>query len=218
MSAAWAAAAGGRAQASVVLGHGAGNDMDSGFMRDAFSGLVRRGCACLRFNFLYKETGRKIPDPRPKLEAAFRAAAGFAGDRLGSAPLILGGKSMGGRIASHVAATGLPAAGLLFFGYPLHPPGKPEALRDAHLYSIGCPMLFLSGTRDPFATPALLEGVVGRIGGAATLHWIEGGDHSLRVRGKPPRETLDSVLDTAVAWIERLPAQAGRPEPGKTPA
>ena len=111
---------------------------------------------------------------------------------------------MGGRIASHLVASGYPADALVFLGYPLHPPGKPDLMRDQHLYGIGCPMLFLSGTRDAFATPRLLEPVVERIGQGATLKWIEGADHSYRVRGRSQKEVHAEALDTVGQWLKLL--------------
>jgi hypothetical protein len=144
-------------------------------------GLTAEGVSCLRFNFPYREVGKKAPDPEPVLRAAWEAA--FArGTEMGD-PVWAGGKSMGGRIASMVVADGLRAAGLVFVGYPLHPPGKPERIRDAHLPSIRVPMLFLQGTRDSFARPDLLEKTIHRLGERATLHPVEGGDHSFRIRG-----------------------------------
>ncbi len=191
------------APVAVVLAHGAGNDMDSDFMRALHAGLAGRACLVFRFNFLYKEAGRKLPDARPLLEKCFRAVADFARGRLpAGAKLALGGKSMGGRIASHLAASGYPAGALIFFGYPLHPPGKPEQLRDRHLDDIRCPMLFLSGTRDPFATRDLLDLVVRRLGARATLHAIEGGDHSFRVKGRPQQEVNAEALDVAAQWLK----------------
>ena len=140
----------------VVLAHGAGGDMNSEFMRVFHAGLAERGCLTMRFNFPYKEARRKLPDRRPMLETCYGAAADFArGQSKLPAPrqpkIVLGGKSMGGRIASHLVAAGYPADALVFLGYPLHPPGKPQQIRDQHLYAIRCPMLFLSGTRDAFA-------------------------------------------------------------------
>ncbi len=190
---------------AVLLAHGAGNDMDSEFLRIFHAGLATRGFLCLRFNFLYKQAGRRVPDRRPLLEACYRAAANFV-RQLPAPPgrhLVLGGKSMGGRIASHLLASGDGASGL-FLGYPLHPPGKPDQLRDQHLYGLDCPLLFLSGTQDAFAQRNLLAAVVGRIGKNATLEWIEGGDHSFRVRGRPLKEVYAQALDTTARWLNLL--------------
>jgi uncharacterized protein len=167
----------------LVLAHGAGRDMEDPLLVGFAESLGGAGVSSLRFNFPYRELGRKAPDPEPVLRAAWEAAFG-RGDELGT-PVWAGGKSLGGRIASMVVADGLPAAGLIFVGYPLHPPGKPERIRDAHLSSIRVPMLFLQGTKDPFARPDLFEKTLKRLGDRGTLHAVEGGDHSFRVRGAP---------------------------------
>jgi predicted alpha/beta-hydrolase family hydrolase len=167
----------------LVLAHGAGRDMEDPLLAGFAKGLAAAGISCLRFNFPYRELGKRAPDPEPVLREAWQAA--FArGTQMGS-PVWAGGKSLGGRIASMVVADGVPAAGLVFVGYPLHPPGRPERIRGAHLPSIHVPMLFLQGTKDPFARPDLLEKTIRKLGERATLHSIEGGDHSFRVRGTP---------------------------------
>ena len=198
----------------VVLAHGAGSGMDSESMRVFHAGLAARGCLAVRFNFPYKEARRKLPDRRPLLETCYRAAADFArGQSKLPAPrqpkIVLGGKSMGGRIASHLVAAGYPAHALVFLGYPLHPPAKPQQIRDQHLYSIRRPMLFLSGTRDVFARRDLLAPVVERLsssgpGCRATLAWIEDGDHSFRVRGRPQMQVYTEALDTIVGWLTQV--------------
>jgi predicted alpha/beta-hydrolase family hydrolase len=167
----------------LVLGHGAGRDMDDPLLVGFAEGLSSEGVACLRFNFPYRELGKRAPDPEPVLRATWEAA--FDLGRKSGSPVWVGGKSLGGRIASMVVADGIPAAGLVFVGYPLHPPGKPERIRDAHLEGIRVPMLFLQGNADPFARPDLLDRTLKRLGDRATLHSIEGGDHSFRVRGSP---------------------------------
>lgn len=173
----------GNAAPILVLAHGAGRDMDDPLLAGFAEGLAAEDVSCLRFNFPYRELGKRSPDPEPILRQAWEAA--FArGAEMGS-PVWAGGKSMGGRIASLVVADGLQAAGLVFVGYPLHPPGKPERIRDAHLPSIRVPMLFLQGTRDSFARPDLLEQTIRRLGNRATLHSVEGGDHSFWIRGAP---------------------------------
>jgi hypothetical protein len=123
--------------------------------------------------------------------------------------VLVGGKSLGGRIASMCVADGMPAAGLVFLGYPLHPPGKPERIRDEHLYRIQVPMLFLHGTADPFARPTLLAEVVRKLGERATLEQIEGGDHSFNVRGRraDAREVGASLAGLAAPFVRRI---AGR--------
>lgn len=167
----------------LVLAHGAGNDLRTPLFDGIAEGLASREVATLRFNFPYKEQGRRAPDPERVLREAWLAAfehAGGLADRVW-----VGGKSLGGRIASLVVADGLPAAGVIFVGYPLHPPGKPERIRDSHLPGIDVPMLFLQGTKDPFARWELLGPLVDRLGDRATLYPVEGGDHSFRVRGEP---------------------------------
>ncbi|MBT2512954.1 alpha/beta fold hydrolase [Arthrobacter sp. ISL-30] len=172
--------------ATLVVAHGAGAGMDHPFLAGFSRALNDAGVATLRFNFPYREAGRKFPDRPPAAITAWRAAMDFATDRAAGhaddGPVWAAGKSYGGRMASMAVAEGMPAAGLVYLGYPLHPPGKPDKLRDEHLYGLTLPMLFLQGTKDTFATPELLEGVVNRIGPNATLEWLEG-DHSFAVAG-----------------------------------
>jgi uncharacterized protein len=164
--------------------------------------------AAATFDFPYMAAGRKVPDKTDVLEHAWREAIAAARERFPDLPLFIGGKSMGGRIASHVAAAGAAdIRGLVFLGYPLHPPGKPDQRRDAHLPRIGQPMLFVQGTRDAFGTADEIRALTGRLE-RATLHEVEGGDHSFKVsgRGAPkPDEVLDRVLDTVRDWIVTLP-------------
>lgn len=168
----------------VVLSHGAGGDMRGPVLEGFAAGLASADVGCLRFNFAYSEAGRRGPDREPALRQVWSAVFSRA-EELGE-PVWVAGKSMGGRIASMMVADGeLGAAGLVFVGYPLHPPGKPERIRDEHLYGIEVPMLFLQGTADPFAKWDLLTGVIERLGSRAALHVVEGGDHSFRVRGRP---------------------------------
>jgi predicted alpha/beta-hydrolase family hydrolase len=167
----------------VVLAHGAGGDMHNAFLVGFAEGLADHGIVCLRFNFPYKERGSRAPDPPAVLLDAWRAAFDHA--RTFGDAVWVSGKSLGGRIGSMAVAEGMRASGLVFVGYPLHPPGKPERIRDAHLDEIEVPMLFIQGTKDPFARWDLLEGVVKRLADRAVLHPVEGGDHSFRVRGQP---------------------------------
>jgi len=190
--------------ATLVVAHGAGAGMEHPFLRGFTAALNDDGVATLRFNFPYREAGRKFPDRPPAAIAAWRAAMEAAAARSEGEPLWAAGKSFGGRMASMAVAEGMPAAGLVYLGYPLHPPGKPEKLRDEHLYGLTLPMLFLQGTRDTFATPELLESVVARIGPAATLQWREGGDHSFAVAGaKRAPEEIGADLAAAVAEFIR---------------
>ncbi|MET3721486.1 alpha/beta family hydrolase [Arthrobacter sp. UYEF21] len=194
--------------ATLVLAHGAGAGMEHPFMSGFTRGLNDDGVATLRFNFPYREAGRKFPDRPPAAIATWRAAMDEAArQRLahgGSGPVWAAGKSFGGRMASMAVAEGMEAAGLVYLGYPLHPPGKPEKLRDGHLYGLTLPMLFLQGSRDTFATPELLEGVVSRIGPSAVLEWIQGGDHSFAVAGtKRDAAEIGASLAPAVAEFMR---------------
>ncbi|MFJ4207783.1 alpha/beta family hydrolase [Paenarthrobacter sp. NPDC089675] len=169
--------------ATLVLAHGAGAGMEHPFLQGFAQALAAEEVATLRFNFPYREAGRRFPDRPPAAIATWRAAMDKAAELSDGEPLWAAGKSFGGRMASMAVAEGMPATGLVFLGYPLHAPGKPEKLRDEHLYGVTVPMLFLQGTRDTFATPELLESVVSRIGPTATLQWKEGGDHSFAVKG-----------------------------------
>jgi len=182
----------------LVLGHGAGGNLHTPGLAAFAEALADRGIGAVRFNFPYSEEKRKIPDPRAKLEACYRAVADRAAER--AERLLLGGRSMGGRIASHVVADGYPAAGLVFLSYPLHPPGKPEQLRDAHLPKITVPMLFIQGSRDNFARPDLLAATIRRLP-AVTLHIVDGGDHGLTVRGREADEVTREIADVTVKWI-----------------
>ena len=173
--------------ATVVVAHGAGAGMEHPFLRGFTDALNSLGLATLRFNFPYREAGRKFPDRPPVAIATWRAAmgaaAGQAAEHGDTGTPWAAGKSFGGRMASMAVAEGMEAAGLVYLGYPLHPPGKPDKVRDEHLYGITSPMLFLQGSRDTFATPGILEDVVRRIGPSAVLQWVEGGDHSFAVAG-----------------------------------
>ena len=169
--------------ATIVLAHGAGAGMDHPFMVGFTRAMNDEGFATLRFNFPYIENGRRSPDPAPFLQEGWRAAFDAAKARAKGEPVWAGGKSLGGRIASMAVADGMPAAGLVFLGYPLHPPGKPERIRDEHLYRIDVPMIFVEGTREVFAAPELLAGVIAKLGKRAALISIEGGDHSFNVKG-----------------------------------
>ncbi|KRE78650.1 alpha/beta family hydrolase [Arthrobacter sp. Soil763] len=196
--------------ATLVVAHGAGAGMEHPFMRGFTAALNDDGVATLRFNFPYREAGRKFPDRPPVAIATWRAVMAAAASRSEGEPVWAAGKSFGGRMASMAVAEGMPAAGLVYLGYPLHPPGKPEKLRDEHLYGITVPMLFLQGTRDTFATPGLLESVVDRVGPGATLQWQEGGDHSFAVAGRKraPEEIGAALADPVAEFIRSHPAPA----------
>lgn len=185
-------------RAALVLAHGAGHGMNTRLLVDAGEALAKRGVAVLRFNFPYAEDGRRSPDPQPRLEACYRAVASAVAEEF-ERPF-LGGKSMGGRIASHLVADGFPSSGLVFLGYPLHPPGQPQRIRDAHLKQVSVPMLFLQGTRDPFATPELLHRTIAALPSARLVE-IEGGDHSFKVRGRPAAEVTRELVQAIEDFV-----------------
>jgi predicted alpha/beta-hydrolase family hydrolase len=177
----------------LVLAHGAGGDMTDAILTGVAKELASHGTAVLRFNFPYREAGRKAPGAQTQSEACYRAVADVA--RKNGAPLYLGGKSYGGRMASHIVADGYAADGLVFLSYPLHAPGRFDKLRDEHLRTITTPMLFVQGTRDTFARPDLLEQTLASLP-TATHVPIENGDHGLKV---PHRTTADVVMQIASA-------------------
>jgi hypothetical protein len=192
--------------ATLVLAHGAGAGMDHPFLAGFCRAMGGEGVATFRFNFPYLERGRRSPDPERVLREAWLAAFNAATAKARGGAVLAGGKSLGGRIASMCAADGMPAAGLVFLGYPLHPPGKPERVRDEHLYRIDVPMLFLHGSGDPFAEGGLLRTVVGKIGSRAEIEEVEGGDHSFNVRGRraDPREVGAGLAEMAAPFVRRV--------------
>ena len=199
-----------RAGVTVILGHGAGADQLSGFMVMMATGLAVRGFDVMTFNFVYKEQGRGIPDPKARLESCYQAVIKTARTqkKLKKNRLVIGGKSMGGRIASQVAAVAPEGiAGLVFLGYPLHPPGRPDKMRDAHLKDIQAPMLFVQGARDTFGTAEEIRAVIKRLRLHAKLYVIEGGDHSFKVpksRGVPQQQIHEEVMDEVSRWLKSM--------------
>jgi len=195
--------------AAFVLAHGAGAGQQSAFIVEAAGGLASRSITTATFDFPYITAKRKVPDRAPVLEQAWRDAIQAARSHAGDLPLFIGGKSMGGRIASQVAAqAGVGVLkGLVFFGYPLHPPGRPEHMRDAHLPGIREPMLFIQGGRDPFGGGDEIRALLPRLQ-RPTLHEIEGGDHSFRVPGGKARQqqVVIEALDAAAAWMRSMSA------------
>ncbi len=191
--------------AAFVVAHGAGAGQTSPFLVRTAEGLAERGLSCATFDFSYIDAGKRVPDPPAVLEARWREAIEAGAKALPGLPLFIGGKSMGGRIASQVAAQGAAnIAGLVFLGYPLHPPGKPQQRRDAHLPAIEQPMLFVQGTRDAFGTADEIRALLPRLR-RASLHEVAGGDHSFKVsgRGAPSAdEVLRQVLDAVAAWTQ----------------
>ena len=204
--------AGAGAGAALILGHGAGAGQRSTFMVDFARGLSALGLDVITFNFLYTEQGRRIPDRPPALESCYRAVIDVVRAEVESArrALFIGGKSMGGRIASQVAAAdpGLPLAGLVLLGYPLHPPGKPAERRDKHLPAIARPILFVQGTRDVFGTPDELAPIVRALQPPPTLQVVAQGDHSFKLSRKDPeaQAAIYAGLQRVIAgWIRSVP-------------
>ena len=199
------------ARACFVFAHGAGAGMTHAFMEEAATGLAARGLATLRYQFPYMEKASKRPDPPAVAHATVRAAVAEALKVCSGLPLIAGGKSFGARMTSQAQAK-MPLAGvrgLGFFGFPLHAAGKPSQERADHLADVHVPMLFLQGTRDKLAELNLLEPVVDRLGESATLHLVEGADHSFHVparSGRNDREVMAEILDAFAAWSSALDA------------
>jgi hypothetical protein len=195
--------------ATHVFAHGAGAGMNHAFMQAVATGLAARSIATLRFQFPYMERGSKRPDSPAIAHAAVRAAVATAAAQCPGLPLIAGGKSFGGRMTSQAQAKQpLPGVrGLCFFGFPLHPAGKPATERGDHLAAIAVPMLFLQGTRDSLAEVKLIEPLVASLGPRAALHLVENADHSFHVPVKSGRngsEIMDELLDIMAAWVRRI--------------
>jgi uncharacterized protein len=193
---------------TLVLGHGAGANQLSGFMRLFAAGLAARGLDTVTFNFVYMEQGRGAPDHKNKLEACYDAVIESVRKhrKLKTNRVAIGGKSMGGRIASQVAAAAdHDLLGLVFFGYPLHPPGNFEKLRADHLPNIQAPLLFFQGSRDAFGTADEIRAVIKRLDLAADLFEIEGGDHSFKVLKSSPRPqdaVYEAAMDEVARWLK----------------
>ena len=204
-----------RAGVTVVLGHGAGASQTSGFMVMFAKGLAERGFDVMTFNFVYMEQGRSVPDQKHKLEGCFRAVveAALKHKKLKNNTVVVGGKSMGGRMASQLMAgedreaLANDVVGLVFLGYPLHPPGQPTKLRVEHLEHIKKPMLFVQGTRDALGTPEEIKPFVKNLRPAAKIHEIEGGDHSFKAPkkfGLSPDQIFETSMDEIDRWIRSL--------------
>lgn len=196
---------------TLLLGHGAGANQTSGFMRLFANGLAARGFDVMTFNFIYMEQGRSVPDQKGKLEACFRAVIEVAikHKKLKKNRVIVGGKSMGGRIGSQVMAGEdiSEVVGLVFLGYPLHPPGNPAKLRVEHLEHIHRPMLFVQGTRDSLGTPEEIQPFVKNLRPPATIYAIEGGDHSFKAPkkfGLPQEQIYEAAMDEIARWARNL--------------
>ena len=196
----------GNQRAVFVAAHGAGGNMMDRSMAAVAATLRGHGFGVVRFNFLYKEKKSGRPDPMPKLMRTFAAVVDRTRAELGSElnRLVIGGRSMGGRAGSMLAAEGFAADGLLLLAYPLHPPGKPEQLRDAHLPRITMPVLCFSGTRDPFCTPEIMRRVLTTVRTPWEMHWLDGADHSFHVlksSGRTDAEVLAEVGDVSDRWL-----------------
>jgi hypothetical protein len=201
--------------ATFVLAHGAGAGQKSAFIVGFARGLAARGIDVLTFNFLYTEQRRRVPDRTDKLETSYRAAIAAAREHFGRSAVFIGGKSMGGRIATHLAAADdaerLGIAGVVLLGYPLHPPGRPEQLRAAHLPQIRVPVLIVQGERDPFGTPGELQPILRTMSARVTLHVVEKGDHSLAPsrRAEAIASTYGALQDLIAQWLSSNGTHSG---------
>jgi hypothetical protein len=205
-------------QACYVFAHGAGAGMQHPFMQAIASGLAERGMAVLRFQFPFIERGARRPDPPALAQGAVRAAVAEAARRLPDVPLFAGGKSFGGRMSSQAQATqALPQVrGLVFVGFPLHPAGKPGSDRGDHLREVQLPMLFLQGTRDALADLALMKQVAEALGDRATLHIVDGADHSFHVLARTARsdaQVREELVAAIVRWTGALAGVTPSPSP-----
>ncbi len=194
-------------EAVFVCAHGAGGHMaDRGLLRLA-EALRAQGFGLVRFNFLYRENGSSRPDAMPRLKACMAAVVARARAELGSGTLVVGGRSMGGRVASMLVAEGMACDGLLLLAYPLHPAGKPEQLRDAHLPRIRVPVLCFNGTRDALCRRDLMERALATVQTPWEMHWLDGADHSFHVSkssGRTDADLLEEISDASGGWVARL--------------
>jgi uncharacterized protein len=193
----------------IVLAHGAGAGMSHAFMSELAGELASVGIATLRYQFPYMEQRRRVPDRPNVLTTAVVAAVHAAASAAPDLPLLAGGKSMGGRMTSQAAAQRPleKVAGLVFFGFPLHPPNRPDAKRADHLAKVTTPMLFLQGTRDNLADLTLLKPVCAKLGSLSTLHIIENADHSFhmpKTSGKTDADVLRELAETTVSWAQQI--------------
>lgn len=206
-SAVFEPAPGGDGSTVFVCAHGAGGNMADKGMLAVTRALGARGMGIVRFNFLYKEKRSGRPDPMPRLKETTSAVVARVRDELHPTTLIIGGRSMGGRAASMLAADGFDCSGLFLLAYPLHPAGRPDQLRDAHLPAIRVPVLCINGTRDALCTPELMNQAVVRVTAPWQMHWIEGADHSFHVlksSGRDDAQVMTDVADVAERWVSRL--------------
>jgi predicted alpha/beta-hydrolase family hydrolase len=198
------------ADRAVLLAHGAGSDMHGAALTTVADALAAARVPAMTFNFPYRTAGRRAPDRAPVLESATRAAAAELARRARVAPdrIVLGGRSMGGRMCSQVVGAAndpLPALGLALLGYPLHPPGRAEQLRVEHFPRLRVPVLFVSGTRDAFGSREELQQHAQKVQGEVTFHWLDTADHGfkpLKASGRTAAEVLDDVARTVVDWVQ----------------
>ncbi|MEX2177173.1 MAG: alpha/beta family hydrolase [Gemmatimonadaceae bacterium] len=197
-------AADGDPRATFVCAHGAGGSMRDRSMTATAAAMRAAGIAVVRFNFVYREKRSSRPDRMPALTACVAAVAERARQETAAGPLVLGGRSMGGRAASMLVADGYPCDGLLLLAYPLHPAGDTGRLRDAHLPAIAPPVLCVNGTRDALCRRDLMDGVLATVGAGWTMHWVEGADHSFHVlksSGRTDAQVMDEIRNAARDWV-----------------
>ena len=195
-----------------VCAHGAGGHKDDRGNRQTARVLGGIGLDVVRFNFLYREKGSRRPDPMPRLKECMAAVVSRALEEIRPRVLLLGGRSMGGRAASMLAADGFPCDALLLLAYPLHPAGQPEKLRDSHLLRIEVPVLCFNGTRDSLCRRDLMENTLRGLGDRWTMHWLEAADHSFHVpktSGRSEADVLAEIEATTQVWLDRLPSRPG---------
>ena len=191
-------------RALFVCAHGAGGHKADRGMERLATVFCGNGFDLVRFNFLYREAGSRRPDPMPRLKQCFEAVVAHARAELGGTRLMIGGRSMGGRAASMMAAEGFVCDGLLLLAYPLHPPGKPEQLRVAHLPRIQVPVLCINGTRDAFCTKELMDRALESVSAPWTMHWLEGADHSFHVlksSGRTDADVYAEIGAESARWL-----------------
>jgi len=194
----------GKARGVFVCAHGAGGNMNDRAMLDLSELYRSLGFHVVRFNFFYRARGSGGPDPMPRLTACFEEVVKKTRQEVKAGEVIIGGRSMGGRAASMMAAEGFDCDRLLLLAYPLHPPGQPEKLRDEHLAKIKVPTLCFNGTRDSFCTPEIMKRVVSKLGKNFTMHWIEGADHGFKVpksSGRTYADVLEEVKESSRSWL-----------------
>jgi predicted alpha/beta-hydrolase family hydrolase len=204
----------GQARGIFICAHGAGGNMNDRATVATARAMREIGLGVVRFNFLYKEKGRGGPDPMPKLMACYAAVVAHARREVQPERLIIGGRSMGGRTASMLAAEGFDADGLLLLAYPLHPPGQHEKLRVDHLPSIRMPVLCFNGTRDAFCDPTLMRNALKNVKTRWSMHWIDEADHGFRVpkrTGRTESDVMQEIREVSREWLVTIePGERGR--------